>query len=97
MGDNMSFKIGYNDLVKIIEAFGFDNFTATIIADYFDNCVSWEVDFSFYIWNTALFNVAVIKGGMKEALEWIDENLCCGADDCTIYVSNELGGVYIEY
>ena len=94
----MSFKIEYFDLLRIIEdAFNFDNFSATVIANYLDDCIDFDFDFTQYIWNTALFNVACIKGGKKEALQYIEDNLCCDADDCIIHECEEINGVYIEW
>lgn len=93
----MSFKIEYMDLVRIIKSYGFDDFTAKMIADYLDECINFELDFSKYIWNTALFNVAVIEGDKSDALQWIEDNLCVGAEDCIIYENTNLYGCYIEY
>ena len=93
----MGFNIDYMDLVRIIKAFGQDNDEASIIADYLDECIDYDMDLSYYLWNTMLFNVGIVKGGKQQAEKWIDENLCCNVEDCTIYSSDRLGLSYIEY
>lgn len=92
----MAFKINYSDLVRCIKAFGHDDDTAKIVADYLDECIDFDFDLSFYLWNTLLFNVETFET-KSECLEWIDENLTVGAEDCTIYECGNNIGVYLEY
>ena len=94
-----TFKFEWYDLEKVFKAFGYDDFDAGIMADYFDECVSWEVDFTAYIWNVAPYRVACIEGGKDEAIQYIKAELGddYDMDDCTIYVCERLGGVYIEW
>ena len=93
----MSFKIEYMDLVRFIKAYGFNEFTATMIAEYIDECIDYEMDLSYYIWNTVNYNVAVLKGDNSVALQYINDNLTCDREYCIIYESERLGGVYIEW
>lgn len=93
----MSFKIRYGDLQRILIEFGASREDAPVIADFLDEYIDFEVDLSHYLWNTMLFNIAIVNGGKKEALEWIDENLCCSAEECTIYEVSRLDKTYIEY
>ena len=90
----MSFKIGFNDLVRIIKAYDYDDDTAQIVADYLDECIDFELDLTYYIWNTLLFNVATFKT-KKEALQYIDDNLCCDVKDCKIFEGSF--GTYLEW
>ena len=88
----------YYDLERLLNSYNHvDDFEASIIADYIDECIDFELDFNQYIWNVVPFNMVVLKGGRDEALRYIDENLCCNIEDCTIYESVELGGVYLEW
>ena len=90
------FDIGYGDLVKIIKALGHDDFTAEVVADYLDE-LDYDIDLSYYLWNTLLFNVEVFKT-KDEALQYIEDNLCCEVEDCTIHeCSGGVTGVYLEY
>ena len=92
----MTFKIKYNDLVKILEAFGEEDDSAKIIADYLDECIDYDMDLSFFLWNTRLFNVCCFDT-KEEALEWIEDNLDCNGEsvDCTLFDGE--CGVYLEY
>jgi hypothetical protein len=89
----MAFNLQFMDLKIIIKAYGYDEETATIVADYLDE-LDYDVDLSYYIWNTLPFNVEVFKT-RKEAEEYVKDNLCCDIEDCTIYVSNN--GTYLEW
>ena len=92
----MAFNIRFNDLIKIIKAFGHDDFTAEVVADYLDE-LDYDIDLSYYLWNTLLFNVEVFET-KDEALQYIEDNLCCEVEDCTIYeCSDGFKGVYLEY
>ncbi len=94
----MSFKINYFDLITIFEdAFGFSNFDATVIANYLDDCIDYELDLRKYIGNTLAFNSVCLKAGKKEALQYIEENLTVSVEDCTIYECDEVNGVYLEW
>lgn len=89
----MSFRIGFNDLVKLLETYGYED-SAKIIADYLDECIDYEFDLSYYLWNTLLFNVQCFDT-KKEALEYIDDKLCVDEKDCKIYEGHF--GVYLEW
>lgn len=82
----MSFNINFNDLVKIIKAYGYDDSTAKIVADYLDECIEFEMDLTYYLWNALL---------LAEALDYIEENLTVGAEDCTVWEGNF--GTYLEW
>ena len=88
----------YFDLERLLSTYDFiDDFDASIIATYIDDCIDWELDFTSYVWNTIPFCSVCLKGGKKEALEYIKDNLCCDEDDCVIYECETLGGVYLEW
>lgn len=90
----MSFKIKYYDLVRILEAYGEDYDSASIIADYLDECIDYDMDLSFYLWNTRL-NVCCFDT-KEEALDWINDNLSSdGCEDCILFEGE--CGVYLEY
>lgn len=80
----LSAKIGYNDLVKCIQAFDYSEEVSVAIADYLTECIDYEMDLTYYIWNTLLFNVEVLDS-KEEALQYIEDNLCVGVEDCKIY------------
>lgn len=90
----MTFKIEFNDLVRIIKAYDYDDSTAQIVADYLDECIDFELDLTHYIWNTLIFNVATFKT-KEEALQYIDDDLCCNPEDCTIWEGNF--STYLEW
>lgn len=87
------FKINYPDLIRIIESFGYDNHTATVVADYLDECVDYELDLSYYLWNTLPFNVIVFKT-KSEAEEYIKNQLTSA--DYTLYECEHFNGIYLE-
>lgn len=91
--------IEYDELERLLNTYSFiDEFEASIIANYLDDCcMSFELDFNQYVWNTVPFNVVCLKGGRDEAIKYIEDNLCCDIEDCVIYECVELGGVYLEY
>lgn len=88
------FKIEFNDLKRILKAFDFDDFTSEVVADYLDECISYDMDLTYYLWNTLLFNVEVFKT-KEEAEKYVEEELCCDIEDCTLWEGNF--GVYLEY
>lgn len=88
----MSFKIDYNDLIKILKAFGEDDDTAKIIADYLDECITFEFDLSHYLWNTLQFNVHCFDT-KEEALQYVQDD---GTEDYTLYECTGNIGVYLE-
>ena len=90
----MAFKLEYNDLIRLIEACGNDDFTARVVADYLDECVDYDMDLSAFLWNGLLFNVQVFKT-KEEAEKYIEEELCCNKEDCTLWEGNF--GVYLEW
>lgn len=91
------FDIDWYDLERLLNTYDFiDEFDAKIIADYLDECGS-DLNLTGYIWNTVAYNVVCLKGGKEEALRYIEEELGCSEEDCTIYVSETLGGVYLEW
>lgn len=91
----MSFVIGFNDLKQIlIKTFDYDEFTATVVADYLDECIDYEFDLTYYVWNTLLFYVQVFKT-KSEALEYIDNELSVEVKDCKIYEGHF--GTYLEW
>ena len=92
----MSFNIGYNDLVRILKAFGHDENSSIIVADYLDEQVDYDMDLSHYLWNTLLFNVMVFDT-KEEALDYIEEDLGCEKEDCILYECENDNGVYLEW
>ena len=96
MGNELVVKIGYNELVRLLnEVHKFEETVAYAVADYLTECIEYELDLDNYIWNTLLFNV-VILDSKEEALKYIEENLCCNVDDCKIYETNN-HKCYLEY
>lgn len=92
----MAFKLDYPDLQKVIEAFGYDKHTATVVADYLDECVDYDLDLSHYIWNTLPYNVEVFET-KEEAEDYIKDQLSSlTSDDYTIYECKNYKGVYLE-
>ena len=92
----MTFKIDYNDLQRIIKAFGYSEHTAVVVADYLDECVDYEKDLSFYLWNTLPYNVKIFET-KEEAEEYIKDQLSyCSSDDYTLYECENYKGVYLE-
>lgn len=90
------FKINYNDLVKIIKSFGYDNLTATVVADYLDECVDYELDLSYYLWNTLPYNVEIFET-KSEAEEYIKTQLSdLSSDNYTLYECENFNGIYLE-
>lgn len=92
-GKTMSFKISYYDLERIIKAFGYDNHTAIVVAEYLDECVDYELDLSYYLWNTLLYNVKIFKT-KSEAEEYIKNQL--SSNDYTLYECENYKGIYLE-
>lgn len=90
----MAFKLEYYDLVTLLEAKGHDNFTAKVVADYLDECIDYDMDLSLFLGNGLLFNVQVFKT-KEEAEKYVDEELCCSKEDCTIWEGNF--GTYLEW
>ena len=92
----MSFNIDYNDLVRILKnTYGYEEFTAKVVADYLDECIDFDLDFTHYVWNTLPYNVSIFET-KEEALRYVgDENL--SSNDYTLYECSEgLEGVYLE-
>ena len=90
------FKINYPDLIRIIESFGYDNHTATVVADYLDECVDYELDLSHYLWNTLPFNVEIFKT-KSEAEKYIKDQLSdLSSDNYTLYECENYKGTYLE-
>ena len=86
------------DLERLLKTYDFiDDFEAGIIASYIDDCTDWGMDFTQYVWNVIPFCAVCLKGDKKEALQYIEDNLCCDVEDCVIYECTELGGVYLEW
>lgn len=90
----MSFKIGFNEMVKILKQYGCNDFDAPIIADYLTECIDYVFDLSDYLWNALQFNVMCFTN-KADALQYIKDNLCCSIEDCTIYECEV--GVYLEW
>lgn len=86
----MTFNLQFLDLKIIIRAYGYDEETATIVADYLDE-IDHDFDLSYYIWNTLLFNVETFKT-KKEAEEYVAS---CEIENYTIYVAGK--GTYLEW
>ncbi len=93
-GKTMSFKINYFDLQRIIKAFGYDNHTAEVVADYLDECVDYEIDLSYYLWNTLPYNVTIFKS-KSEAEEYI-KNQLLSSNNYTLYECKFYEGIYLE-
>ena len=87
------FKLNYNDLVRIIEAYGYEEFTAKVVADYLDECIDSELDLSYYLWNTLPYDVKIFET-KEESEKYVEEELCCDIGDCTLWEGNF--GVYLE-
>ena len=77
-------KISYMELRRLLIAHGYDYKVASTVADYLTSCVDFELNLEQYIWNTLLFNV-VILDSKEEALKYVEDNLCCDVEDCVIY------------
>ena len=90
----MSFNISYPDLVRIIKSFGHTETYAQIVADYLDERIDYEMDLSFYLWNTLLYNIRCFKNKEK-ALEYVENEVKCSIKDCIIYEGEF--GVYLEW
>ena len=88
-------KISYNDLVKFIMAFGKEEVVAVTVADYLTSCIDYEMDLSFYIWNTLLFNVMIFDSA-EEVDEYINNMLSCTKEDCIIYKAGN-GKYYLQW
>lgn len=87
----MSFKIEFNELVKLLEAHGEEPDCARIIADYLDECIDYELDLSYYLWNTLLqVNCFDTK---KEAFEYMKAD-SIDSNHCILWEGNY--GVYLE-
>lgn len=89
--------LNYDNLVNLIKSYGYDDFTSEMVADYIDECVDYELDFNQWIWNVLPFNVVIIKGDKEDAIKYFNEHIGGNIEDTTIYVSDFLGGVYLEY
>lgn len=77
-------KISYMELVRLLKAHNHENDVAYTVADYLTSCVDYELDLEYYLWNTLLFNVEIFDS-KEEALQYVKENLTVEAEDCTIY------------
>ncbi len=91
----MKAKIEFNELFKLINCYEDNENNALTIADYLDN-VDYEVDLSHYIWNTRIFNVEILDS-KEDAIKYVQNNLCCDVDDCTIFESDVTDKVYLEW
>ena len=91
-------KLEYDELERLLQSYDFiDDFEASVIADYIDECIDFELDFNQYVWNVVPFSMVCLKGGKEEALKYIEDNLCCDVEDCIIYECKEVGGTYLEW
>ena len=88
-------KISYTDLVRFIMVFGKREDVAFTVADYLTSCIDYEMDLSFYLWNTLLFNVMIFDSA-EEVDEYINNMLSCTKEDCTIYKA-ENGKYYLQF
>lgn len=92
----MSFKISYFDLQTIIKAFGYDEHTAIVVADYLDECVDYDLDLTYYIWNILPYNAYIFKTKL-EAEKYIKTQLSdLSSDDYTLYECENYKGIYLE-
>lgn len=90
------FKINYPDLIRIIKSFGYDNHAATEVADYLDECVDYDLDLTYYIWNILPYNAHIFKTKL-EAEEYIKTQLSdLSSDDYTLYECENYKGIYLE-
>ena len=87
------FKLNYNDLVRIIKAYGYEEFTAQVVADYLDECIDSELDLSYYLWNTLPYEVKIFKT-REEAINHINEHLHGYTENCILWGGHF--GVYLE-
>lgn len=92
----MAFNLEYNDLIRIIKAFGYEEHTAIVVADYLDEVVDYDLDLSHYIWNTLPYNVQIFKT-KAEAEEYINDQLSdLNSDEYTVFECENYKGVYLE-
>ena len=97
IGEIMTFKLAYYDLIRLIKVYGYSEHTATVVADYLDECIDYEMDLSYYIWNTLPYFVAVFKT-KEEARKFIESELSSvNPDDLTLYECENYKGVYLEW
>lgn len=89
----MAFELEYFDIITLLNKVGITE-GAGVIASYLLDCIDYDLNLSYYIWNTALFNVQIFDN-KKDALTWIDKELCVALEDCILYETDE--GVYLEY
>ena len=89
-------KISFFELEDLFKCHNYSDDEATVIADYLTECCcDYVKDLRYYIYNT-LPSYAVILNSKEECLQYIDEQLSCGVDDCTIYKAcNDL--YYLEW
>lgn len=88
----MSFKLAYYDLQRLIKAFGYDEHTATVVADYLDECIDFEMNLTYYLWNILPYFVHVFKT-KAEALEYIENE---SVSEYKLYECENYKGVYLE-
>ena len=88
----MSFKLAYYDLQRLIKALGYDQHTATVVADYLDECIDFELNLTDYLWNVLPYFVHIFKS-KKEALEYVKEQK---VREYTLYECENYEGVYLE-
>lgn len=87
----MSFKLAYYDLQRLIKAFGYDEHTAVVVADYLDD-IDFDLDLTHYLWNVLPYFVHIFKS-KKKALEYVEEQK---ADEYKLYECENYEGVYLE-
>lgn len=93
----MSFKLSYFDLERLIKSYGYDDHTATVVADYLDECIDFELDLTYYIWNTLPYFVQCFKT-KEEAEEYVKSELGdLSPDNYRIYECENYKGVYLEW
>lgn len=88
-----TYGLEYYDLERLIKALGYDDFTATVVADYLDEC-SCECNLTGYLWNVLPYMVEVFDK-KEDVLKYVnDEGL--EEDDYTLYKCDNLNGWYLE-
>ena len=88
-------KISYMELVRLLVAHEHDKVVAETVADYLTSCIDFELNLEGYLWNELLFNTAILDS-KEEAIQYIKDNLCCDVDDCTIFEASN-GKCYLEW
>lgn len=79
------------DLEVLLKHWGYDEIKSSILSEYINECITYELEFNSWIQNTdfKLFP----NGNINEVHEYI-KDCDCDIDDCIIYHGSD--GFYVE-